>query len=196
MGRQLLLDMVEEYGLPTVKRYTDEMQDYAGRRTRAEIATWPEGTYRSEAWIDSDGSGHTDIPVRAEVTIREGHVHVDFTGSAEQVPGVINSSFGNTIAAGVLPVTFCLEPDIPRNQGCLDCTTVNVGPEGSITNCRWPGACALDTGLTGSVIQQAVWKALGEAIPSRVVAGSARRLASRLHQVRMSDQIGHTSHGI
>ena len=171
VGKRLLLDMIDEYGIDTIRRYTEEMQEYASRRTRAEIATWPDGTYRGEAWIDSDGNGNVDIPIRAEVIIEGDRVHVDFTGSAPQVSGAINSSYGNTIAAGVLPVTFCLEPDIPRNQGCLDSTSVNVGPEGSITNCKWPGACALDTGLTGTVIQQAVWKALAEAIPSRVVAG-------------------------
>jgi N-methylhydantoinase B len=175
VGKRGLLRVVDRYGLETVKRYTEGFRLYAYKRAGAEIETWPDGTYVGESWLDSDGHGTTDIYVRATVTIEGDKVHIDLTGSDRQAPGAVNSSFANSVAACVLPVLECLDPDIPpHNRGCQDHVVINPGPKGTVTNCRWPGSTAVDTALSGDCIQEAVWKALAQAIPDKVIGGVAK----------------------
>ena len=171
VGRKRILEVIDQYGTDTVEHITREMLSYAERRTKGEIAQWPDGEYRGEAWIDSDGSSTTNIAVRARVRISGDEVEVDLSGSDPQVIGFLNSSVGNTMAAAVLPILCSISSDIPHNQGCLDCVTVNPGPRGTVTNPEWPASCAGCTCLSGDVIQESVWKALAHAIPSQAMAG-------------------------
>ena len=175
VGKRALLEIVDRLGLESVKKYTDAIRRYAYKRAGDEISTWRDGTYVGESWLDSDGHGTEDIYVRATVRIEGAQVFVDLTGSDPQAPGAVNSSYANTIAACVLPVLECLDPDIPpHNRGCQDHVTINPGPKGTVTNCRWPGSTAVDTALSGDVIQEAVWKALAHAIPEKVIGGVAK----------------------
>ena len=175
VGKRGLLQTVERYGLEEVKRYTEAIRRYAFKRAGDEISTWPDGVYVGESWIDSDGRGTEDIYVRARVEIAGEFVHVDLTGSGPQAPGAVNSSYANSLAASGLPILECLDPDIPpHNRGCQDHVVINPGPQGTITNCRWPGSTAVDTALSGDVIQEAVWKALAQAIPDKVIGGVAK----------------------
>jgi N-methylhydantoinase B len=175
VGKRALLRIVERYGAEAVRRYTDAIRLYAYKRAGDEIKQWPDGTYVGESWLDSDGQGTEDIYVRAEVRIEGEMVHIDLTGSDEQAPGAVNSSYANSVAACVLPVLECLDPDIPpHNRGCQDHVVINPGPKGTVTNCRWPGSTAVDTALSGDCIQEAVWKALAQAIPDKVIGGVAK----------------------
>jgi N-methylhydantoinase B len=175
VGKRALLRIVERHGLETVKLYTDGIRLYAYNRAGAEIETWPDGVYVGESWLDSDGQGTQDIYVRAAVRIEGDRVHVDLTGSDAQAPGAVNSSYANSIAACVLPVLECLDPDIPpHNRGCQDHVIINPGPKGTVTNARWPASTAVDTALSGDCIQEAVWKALAQAIPEKVIGGVAK----------------------
>lgn len=175
VGKRGLLQTVERYGIEEVKRYTEAIRRYAFKRAGDEISTWPDGIYVGESWIDSDGRGTEDIYVRATVEIKGEFVHVDLTGSGPQAPGAVNSSYANSLAASGLPILECLDPDIPpHNRGCQDHVIINPGPQGTITNCRWPGSTAVDTALSGDVIQEAVWKALAQAIPDKVIGGVAK----------------------
>ena len=40
--------------------------------------------------MDDDGQGHRDIRIRVRVEIKDGTAHLDFSGTAGQVPGNIN----------------------------------------------------------------------------------------------------------
>lgn len=174
VGKKRILEVIEQYGADDVEAITNEMLSYAERRTRGEIAQWPDGEYRGEAWIDSDGSSTTDIAIRARVTISGDEVSVDLGESDPQVIGFLNSSVGNTMAAAVLPILCSISSDIPHNQGCLDCVKVDPGPSGTLTNPMWPASCAGCTCLSGDVIQEAVWKALTQAIPDMIMSGSCK----------------------
>ena len=63
-----------------------ELLDYTERRTRAELATLPLGSYEAEGSVDNDG--YTGEPVRlaARVTIGPQGVHFDLEGSDPAAP--------------------------------------------------------------------------------------------------------------
>ena len=55
VGKRGLEKLFQRYGAATVETYMGELLDYAERVTRAEIKTWPKGTYEFLDHIDSDG---------------------------------------------------------------------------------------------------------------------------------------------
>jgi len=170
-GRRRLVELAAQYGNAELERYIEAIFDYADQRMGAEIRAMPDGDYFGEAWLDTDGQGGTDIPIRCKVSIKGARVHVDFAGSAPQTPGANNSSYGVMQAAAGIPIMCAIDPTIPHNDGCLRHITVDA-PKGSVCNAAYPASTALATIGPDDTMQNAVWKALAHAVPERVMGGN------------------------
>src|SRR5499425_3087764 len=85
-GEAYFKEILAKYGRDTVLESTRVYLEQSERRTRAELARIPSGTYRSVAHFDNDGIS-LDQPVRVEmaITLDGGAMTVDFTGSSPQV---------------------------------------------------------------------------------------------------------------
>jgi N-methylhydantoinase B len=99
LGCRRLADLLAHYGPAKVSGALDVLLDGSERAMRAEIGSWPEGVYEGESLLDDDGRGRRHIPVRARVTLADGEVTVDLSGSAEQLDCFLNSSWANTCSA-------------------------------------------------------------------------------------------------
>ena len=172
-GARRLCEMVETHGADTVLGTVEEMIEYSDRRTAAEIRALPDGVYRGEGWIDSDGQGTHDIRVACTVTIEGDMVHVDYSDSDPQVGGHVNSSLASLRANGSIPVLTTIDPTIPRNEGCMRHIVVTAR-EGTVANARWPASTWWSTAVAGDILVEAAWKALAQAAPDRVPAGWGR----------------------
>ena len=169
-GKKRLLELLDTWGADTLKRFSREIIAYADRRTREELATWPDGIYEAEAWVDSDGYGRTDIAIHCTLTIDGHNLTVDFEGSDPQGRGGVNAGWAtcrNSVSTAIL---MCIDPSIPHNEGCLQHIEVKA-PKGTIVNAEWPGPTAAATIVPADSITDAVWKCLAQAIPEKVVAG-------------------------
>ena len=169
-GKRRMLELVDEYGPDELTRYIDAILDYANRRTSDQLRTIPDGSYVGESWIDSDGMGNTNLTVRAEVTIKDDHVHVDYSGSSPQGGGGVNGTQAVMEASSGIPILCALDPDIPHNEGCLRHISCEA-PEGSIVKAKYPAATAMATLTPATQEMEAVWKALAQAAPDRTSAG-------------------------
>ena len=169
-GRRRLLELLDRWQADTLKRFADEVIAYADRRTAAHIADIPDGVYQAEAWVDSDGTGQTNMRIHCETRVQGSEIHIDFSGSDPQARGGVNASWATCQNAASTPILACLDPDIPHNQGCLKHITVTA-PKGTITNVAWPGATADATIVPADAISDAVWKCLAQAAPEKAVAG-------------------------
>jgi N-methylhydantoinase B len=169
-GKRRVLELVDKWGVETLKRFSEEIIAYADRRTIDEISSFPDGVYEAEAWVDSDGTGMTDIAIRCKMTIAGSNIHIDFTGSDPQARGGVNASWATCQNAATTPILCCLDPDVPHNKGCTQHISV-YAPEGTITNVRWPGATADATIVPADAISDAVWKCLAQAVPDKAVGG-------------------------
>ena len=69
-GKRRMIELVDEYGPEETMRYVEAILDYADRRTSEEIRAIPDGKYFGEGWIDSDGSGNTDLKVCVSLSIK------------------------------------------------------------------------------------------------------------------------------
>lgn len=169
-GKRRMIELIEEYGPEDLRRYVEAILDYADKRTSEQIRSIPDGTYVGESWIDTDGMGNTGLKVRAEVTVKGDHVHVDFAGSAPQGDGATNGTVGVMLASAGIPLLCAIDADIPHNDGCLRHITADA-PTGSIVKAAYPAATAMATLCPAGQEQEAVWKALAHAVPERTAAG-------------------------
>ncbi|UGS35628.1 hydantoinase B/oxoprolinase family protein [Capillimicrobium parvum] len=169
-GERRLKELCDEFGSDTVEHYSHAALDYAEKRTRAAIREMPNGVYEAEGWMDTDGLDAHDVHVKVRVTIEDESVHVDFSGSAPQVPTGHNCSYAVAQAVGIAGVVTAIDPDIPHNEGCLRCVTV-YAPEGTVCNASYPASTASATTQPADAMHDAVCKALAQAIPGQTRAG-------------------------
>jgi len=168
MGEQNYLRLFERYGSDAVNGYIEGLLEYAETMTRRQIAAWPKGRYTFRDVIDGDGFTEDAIPIVVTITVGEGNLGVDFTGSAPQVRGAINSTMSFVKSATYLSVRCALDADVPNNSGVFRCIDVSA-PEGSILNPRPPAAVAARA-LTGYRIVDAMLGCLAQIVPGKVMA--------------------------
>jgi N-methylhydantoinase B len=168
IGENGLRDLLARHGRATLLAAFDQLLDYAERLARAEIATWPDGRYQFEDFLDDDGIDPDPIPIRVALTVAGDQLTVDFAGSAPQVRGAINSVMSFTRSTTYACVRCLLPLDIPNNEGYFRAIRV-VAPPASIVNPVPPAAVAA-RGLTGFRIATAVFGALAQLAPDRIPA--------------------------
>jgi N-methylhydantoinase B len=169
VGKRGLARLMDRYGADEVEAYMAELLDYAERMTRAEIKTWPKGTYRFLDHVDGDGFSDTPIPIQVALTVNDdGTLLVDYTGSSPQVKGALNATLSFTRSLTYLSVRCVLAREIPNNVGVFRCIRTIV-PEASVLNPMPPGPCAARA-LTGYRVFDTVLGALAQVVPDKVPA--------------------------
>jgi N-methylhydantoinase B len=163
-----------ELGAPVVEAAVEAVLDAAESQARAVVATWKDGTFYGEAFLDDDGRGRQDIRIAARVTKRGSDIEVDLSDSDPQALSFVNSSHANMHAAVVMAFAYLIDPDTPKNSGALRPLKV-AARQGTIV---WadPGLpVTLCTSHPSNEIVEAVIKALAGSCPDRVMAGWGRR---------------------
>lgn len=163
-----LNEFLDGFALERWSLLTDEMIRRAADAMRREIAGIPSGIYENEIFLDGD---EKLLPIRAKVTVNADSIHVDYAGSADQVPYAINSPYCYTYAYTAYPLKCLCSPNTPNNQGTFDAITVSA-PEGSILNPIYPAPTSARM-LSGHPLHAAIFGALAQALPDRVIADSA-----------------------
>jgi N-methylhydantoinase B len=168
-GRARIEDLHGEYG--------DRLQDafgaviaYSRRRTEAEIASLPDGTYDASDLLEGDGvTSERDLPIVASVTVEDATLRVDFAGTAAQVAGNVNAPPAVARSAVYFVIRCVTDPGIPPNAGCYAPVSIDI-PDGSLLN---PGPAAAVVGgnvETSQRVADVVFAAVGEVAPERVPA--------------------------
>ena len=181
-GAERLREVCARYGLPRVRRAMQALLDYSEEMMRAFLAKVPRGTYRAEDFLDDDGV--TDRPIRIAVTLTfrsparqstrspDSAVTVDFAGSDPQVAGSVNAVEAITYSACFYVFRCLLAEDVPATAGLMRPIRV-VAPAGSVVNARPPAAVAGGNVETSQRIVDVLLRALAQAIPDRILAGSS-----------------------
>ena len=169
VGARRVIELCEKFGADAVAEAMAGLLDYAEQRMRAAIAAAPDGVYRGEDQLDSDGVNAEPLVVRARVEIVGDTVSVDYEGTCDQVRTNVNCPFASTIAAGLSCIKSVLtSPDIPFNEGAKRPIAITA-PYGSLLNPR-PPAPVRARMLSAYRAYNAVMKALAEAVPEQVMA--------------------------
>ena len=169
VGAAKLADMMEEYGLEDVEDLGERIRGRSEQATGDAIEAVADGTYEDEVEID----GFDDpLVIRIALTVEGRRLLVDYAGTSPQVDRGINVVYNYTHAYTTYPLACAISPHVPNNEGSFRPVTVTA-PEGSILNARRP--CAVGARhLIGHFLSQAVFGALSQVVPGRVIAdGSA-----------------------
>jgi N-methylhydantoinase B len=167
-GERGYLGLLARYGGALLARCTTALLDQAERLARHAIRAMPDGVYRFTDHIDEDGIDPAPIPITVAVTVAGDRLIADFTGSAPQVRGAINSPMPFTKSAVYACVRHLVGGEPPNNEGYFRPIEV-VAPPGTVVNPVMPASVAA-RGLTGFRIANAVFGALARIAPDRVFA--------------------------
>lgn len=171
-GERRLQEVVARYGLDVAREHMDALMDYSERLMRSSIAAIPDGTYAFRDYMDSDGISDAPVPIQVTVTIAGEEATADFTGTAGQRKGCINTPQAVARSA-LLYVFICLALDssIPSNDGCSRPLKL-ITPEGCLLNPRPGHAVSGGNVETSQRIVDVLFGALAKALPHRGPAAS------------------------
>ena len=176
-GAARLKEIVERYGLPRVQQRMRELQDYSEQLMRAFLSKVPHGRYEAEDFLDDDGAGSGPVRIAVALTFapaRAGRpmVTVDFSGSSPQVAGSINAVDAIAFSACFYVFRCLLQEDVPAAAGLMRPVRM-IAPSGTVVNSRPPAAVAGGNVETSQRIVDTLLRALAQAVPDRVPAGSS-----------------------
>jgi N-methylhydantoinase B len=158
-----ICELALRHGATELAAGMDAVLDYAERRTRASIASIPDGTYRAADVLEDDAVSERDIAIEATVEIAGEAVDVDFARSSAQSAGNLNCPLSVTKSAVFFALRVFTDPDIPSCAGAYRPVSVSA-PVGSLVNARPPAAVAAGNVETSSRIADVVMRALGQAL--------------------------------
>jgi N-methylhydantoinase B len=166
MGRELV-KFLDEYDLDGIDELADAIHTRSEAQTRRAIRQWPNGTYSAEVLLDGYD---TDVTLKASVIVRDDSIHVNYTGTSEQILHSINCRTNYRYAHSVYALKCLLDPDTPNNEGCITPIT-DEAPLGSILNPEeWTAGNSRN--LIGHVIPSLIFKALEGVVPDKVMGDS------------------------
>ena len=168
IGRDGILELIERYGVVTFNAFMDETIDASEARLRARIRELPEGTYAGEFYVDDDGVIDEPIKVVTTVTIKDGSIQVDLTGTDRQRRSPINATISSCESAIYFAVLSILDPSIPPNYGVYKPITI-IAPEGTVVNAMPPSPVVGRNAITHTILN-AMFMALSKVIPERITA--------------------------
>jgi N-methylhydantoinase B len=170
-GEAYFREILAKYGVDTVRAAVAIYMDQSERRTRAALAQIPAGVYRAVGHFDNDGIS-LDEPVRVELTmtVGDGRMVVDFTGTSPQVRGPFNCGGAIAISACRLLLKCLTTPGDPGDEGCFRPLEV-ILPEASVVNARAHAPTARYYTPVNMLFELGL-RALADAIPERIPAGS------------------------
>jgi N-methylhydantoinase B len=161
LAQQRLAELLERRGHDTVLAAFDEVIAYSERHTREAVRRLPDGEYRAAGEIEGDGVLDADIPIRVSLRVAGDRLTVDFTGTAEAVPGNVNCPLSVTRAACCFALRVLLPGDVPTNEGTYAPLEI-VAPEGSLVNARRPSAVVAGNVETSQRLADTVLAALAQ----------------------------------
>lgn len=175
IGARRLAELTAAIGADSLAAIVDELLARSEAMTRDALRAIPAGTYRYVDWLDNDGI-EMDRRVRIEVavTVNDGSIHIDFTGTSSQLKGPFNCVLSGSQAAAYFAVRALTDPTIPTNAGCFRPVSLHL-PVGTLVNPVEPAPVGSRTAtikrITGCIVG-----AFKDLLPSRVPADSGGEL--------------------
>ncbi|MFZ9406862.1 MAG: hydantoinase B/oxoprolinase family protein [Burkholderiaceae bacterium] len=153
-GREELLRMVGQFGLPVVQAYMRHVQANAEASVRRVIGALRNGSYA----LTLDNGAVIRVAITVDALKRS--ACIDFTGTSPQQENNFNAPLAVTTAATLYVFRTLVDDDIPMNAGCLAPLEIIV-PQGCMLNPRYPGAVVAGNVETSMCITNALYGALG-----------------------------------
>lgn len=180
IGARRYLEIVEKFGLDTIKGASEQLMRYSETMMRNAIKELPDGEYYAEGfldgYVDSPNENEKNLKIAVTVRIKGSDIEVDLTGSSLQLDnkpinmpliGTVDISIYLTLRSILLDSTKY--GNLPQNSGLTRPVHI-VAPEGTICNPKFP-APTIARFCPGNIIADTLMKALGQVVPHQISAG-------------------------
>ncbi|MEI5679222.1 MULTISPECIES: hydantoinase B/oxoprolinase family protein [unclassified Mesorhizobium] len=171
VGQDRLFAILDRYGDETVVESIAELRRRAAEQMRAYIAPIPDGTYRSKAFVDSDGVVDQPLTIALAIEKKGDTLTFDFEGSSPPCIGPMNSVLATTLSSVYLAMRHIF-PDVPISAGAFEPLEVKR-PEGTFLDARYPRPVSGCAAEVSQRIAEAVFAAMVQAVPEKVTAAPA-----------------------
>lgn len=171
VGARRLTELLDRYGAETVEAAIVELKLRSERQMRAHIESIPDGTYAFTAWHDSDGVVFEKLAVRLKMTVAGSDIHFDLSESSPPCRGPMNAPWAAAHSAVYVAMKHIF-PDVPINAGCFAPLHV-ARPNGTFLVAEYPRPVAGAAAEVCQRVMEAVFGAMGQAIPERMFAAPA-----------------------
>lgn len=169
IGTRRIIEFYERYGESKVDSFFDDLLAYTEERSRQELAKLPNGVFEAEGFLDDDGRSERPIRLHATISVTDGQVVFDFSGSDPQRKSPMNSTLTQTNAACAYVLRCLIDGDVPTNDGFYRLLDIHA-PEGCVLNAASPVGVA--GGWEVSLrLCDVLFKAFSQALPDQVPAG-------------------------
>ena len=162
LAAERLEELMARHGRATVLDAFEEVIAYTERRTREVTGRLPDGEYHAAGEIEGDGVGNDDIPIRVLLRVEGDELTIDFTGTADAVPGNVNCPLSVTRSACLFALRLLLPGDVPANAGTSAALTIHA-PAGCLVNAQRPSAVVAGNVETSQRVADTVLAALAQA---------------------------------
>ena len=173
-GSDAVLGLIRQMGLAAVLRSVDDVIAYTRRRLRNRIAELRQGSYGFTSYLDDDGLGGEPVAISVTLTVGEGRLRFDFTGSGGQARGAMNLPINALHATVYYAVKAQLDPDLAPNAGLFEPIDIHA-PLGTITNPRHPAAVGARS-ITAQKVAGTLFGAFRGLLPREKVMASSNDL--------------------
>ena len=166
-----LQEILRKEGQQSYTELIQQMFWHAESMALSKLKQLTPGEYTYTDYMDDDGMGNFNVPIKVNVVINDKNIQVDFRDTTKQVMGNINCPKAVT-AAAVFYVFRCLMgDDVPNCAATYKCIEI-VTESGSLVDSNFPAAVAAGNVETSSRIVDVVFAALSEACHAIVPASS------------------------
>ena len=171
VGSDRLDLLLNRYGDDTVQTAIKELRARASQQMRQLISRIPDGTWHSEAYVDSDGVVDEPLVIKLKVEKSYDSLIFDFGGSSPPCRGPMNSVLATTHSSVYLAMRHIF-PEVPISAGAFEPLEI-VRPKGTFLDAHYPRPVSGCAAEVSQRIAEAVFAALVEALPDRVTAAPA-----------------------
>ncbi|MCA0997299.1 hydantoinase B/oxoprolinase family protein [Alloyangia pacifica] len=142
-GRRRVAQMLGQHGASELTAAQEALMSYAAGKAEAVLRQMPEGRYSFADYLDDDAASRLPVRVAVTIEIKDGKVHLDFTGTDPQVATAMNiPSCGRPhawLTLRMLALVQTLDRSAPLNAGLLRPLSITT-PLGSLVNPEEPAA--------------------------------------------------------
>jgi N-methylhydantoinase B len=147
------LSLVQKHGIEFVQKASRRIIEDSEKMAREKLCGLPDGIWRAREYGDHTGSNERPYKVMCTMTKKGDEITFDFTGSSPQNEGSNNTAYSGAWASLFAALASQLFWNIPWNGGMIAPVTM-IAPEGSVVNCRFPGAVSVSAPTTVCMIIQ------------------------------------------
>jgi N-methylhydantoinase B len=175
-GAAGFLRLVDRYGLETFRASVERMFDHGEAVVRSYFERIPDGHYVGRGTLDSDGVDDQLLQFELDVQVEGSDVRIDYSRAPDQRPGPVNSALPKTVSSTRVAVTMLAGGGEWPNEGHFRPIEVVTRP-GSLFH-PLPPAPTFIGGWAAIGAIDAIYRALGEALPGSVPASSGGDICS------------------